>query len=1050
MRHVGFQRRFSKLAFALLALSAGPGFSAEEVVPQRVQALLKNRCVKCHGPLRPQGKLDLSSLRSLSRGGENGPVIQFDQPLDSPLWQRIAANEMPPENPLPADERQLLQTWIEGGAAGVPREMLPPAVGLDHWAFQKLGRPAAPTVKDGSRVRSTVDAFLQATLERQGLGLGPDTDRRTLIRRIAFDLTGLPPSPEEIAEFLVDVSPDADARLMDRYLASPCYGERWGQFWLDAAGYADSSGYFSNERERPLAWRYRDYVIESFNCDRPFDQFVREQLAGDELIDFRIGQKVTPDGFASLIATQYLANAPDGTDQSAGSPDAMRVDRYAALEGTQQIIASSLLGLSLKCARCHDHKFEPISQAEYYQIQSILVPALNPANWIPPLQRKVRISGEYDAEQWVKRTEQIQERQAVLAKEATALLEQVSQIRERGETVFHDDFAGTDGRTPERWQQFDGKGTTLPETVLAKEAATAIGAWRRDGALHVSADGGRAFVATLQAFDWTPDREGDWIQASFFLVNDRLADGAVQALRVGYYLSLYDPQLPRGAVVRGDLLIDGNPTAATTVYYDAISGTPSKPLGNLAAEPYRPGHFYGVRITNIGGGKYRLQHLLDWLPEGTTMDLTADDLPPGPFGFYRGHNRSFIVDDVRIETGSAAKDQSNPAAGRSPEFKKLLEQRESLLKESQALRNELSAGSGSEISWVSDVAPTPPDVFLLQRGNYGQNGDPVQPSGLAVLSDPDNAYAIPTRPEGRRTTGRRLALAQWLTAPEARSSALVARVQMNRLWMHYFGRGLTPDADNFGLSGSPPVHPELLEHLSSMLVDSGWHFKRLHRLILQSTVYRQASIASPAGQQADPNNRGLWRRPLRRLDSEEVRDAMLAVSGELDGARGGPYVPIDAQGTEQEKARGTLNREITVNEATPGAHRRSIYIQHKRMQLPTFLTLFDLPSISGNCVERPSSTVVLQSLAQLNSDFIRMRAAAMAQRLAREAGDAPEARIRLAFVLATGRDASPEEVQDSQAFLQQQRSAYSADADTAIWTDFCQMLLASNLFLYLE
>jgi hypothetical protein len=252
-----------------------------------------------------------------------------------------------------------------GMTAIAPAEQPRPDKAAKHWAFQPLRKPDSRAIKNTGLARNEVDRILLARLEGQGLSFAAHADRSTLVRRVCFDLTGLPPTPAEVDQFVGDPAPDAYERMVERYLASPHYGERWGQFWLDAAGYADSSGYFSNERDRPLAYRYRDYVIESFNRDVPFDEFVREQLAGDELSGFRPDAEMSPDAIRPLVATHFLSNAPDGTDQSAPSPEAMRLDRYAALEGTQQIVASSLLGLSLKCARCHDHKFEPISQREY-------------------------------------------------------------------------------------------------------------------------------------------------------------------------------------------------------------------------------------------------------------------------------------------------------------------------------------------------------------------------------------------------------------------------------------------------------------------------------------------------------------------------------------------------------------------------------------------------------------------------------------------------------------------------------------------------------------
>ena len=249
-------------------------------------------------------------------------------------------------------------------------------MGADHWAFAPAVRPEEPpTIRNARRVRNAVDRFILAKLEENGLEFGTEADRPTLVRRVSFDLTGLPPTPEDVDRFTADPAPDAYERMVDCYLASPHYGERWGKYWLDAAGYTDSNGYFNADSDRPLAYRYRDYVIRAWNDDKPLDRFVQEQLAGDELAGFRRGAAATPEVIDQLVATHFLRNAPDGSGESDGNDDEVRADRYAVLEGTTQILGASLLGMTFQCARCHDHKFEPISQQDYYRIYSILWPA---------------------------------------------------------------------------------------------------------------------------------------------------------------------------------------------------------------------------------------------------------------------------------------------------------------------------------------------------------------------------------------------------------------------------------------------------------------------------------------------------------------------------------------------------------------------------------------------------------------------------------------------------------------------------------------------------
>ena len=372
----GWRLRAVLIAILVAALSPfmqGWGDEVHPVLERDVLPLLKVRCLKCHSPLKSKGKLNLSSPRSLARGGVNGPVIVPGNPEESTLWDLVSNDEMPPkpEDPLSSDEKSLLRRWIEQGARNLPiaTAIRGTSPSTDHWAFAPAARPRPPSLSNHHRVRTPIDHFIQKALADQGLAIGPDADRTTLVRRVSFDLTGLPLQPEEVAAFVSDPDPEAYEKLVDRLLASPRYGERWGKFWLDASGYSDSNGYFSADSDRPLAYRYRDYVIRAFNSDRPLDQIVREQLAGDELAGARHGDDATPATIDLLIASHFLRNGQDGTGESDGNPDEVRADKYAVLEGAIQIIGSSLLGLTLQCAQVPSTtSSRPVAQQEYYRI----------------------------------------------------------------------------------------------------------------------------------------------------------------------------------------------------------------------------------------------------------------------------------------------------------------------------------------------------------------------------------------------------------------------------------------------------------------------------------------------------------------------------------------------------------------------------------------------------------------------------------------------------------------------------------------------------------
>jgi hypothetical protein len=718
-----------------------------------------------------------------------------------------------------------------------------------HYAFRPITRPGAPVVQGPAR--TDVDRFILVALESKKLALNPEADRATLVRRVAFDLTGLPPSPAEVAEFMRDDSPRAYEKMVDRYLASPRYGERWGKFWLDAAGYADSNGYFSADSDRPHAWRYRDYVVRSLNADKPYDVFVREQIAGDELVGYAPGDDVTPDKIDALVATHFLRNAPDGTGESDGNPDEVRTDRFTVLEGNVQNLMNCLLSTTVQCARCHDHKFEPLTQEEYYGLQAIFFPVYNPERWSKPNDR-----------------------------------------------------------------------------VLPIGTAAEIAAWKR---------------------------------------RNELIDRQVKAAQAGLV---------------------------------------------TFAEPLRE--------------QVLLERLKDLPPAGRNAVVDAfrtpkDKQTPEQQAMLKAH-------------AAAAKISDDDLAKRFPEYAALRER----VKQTVAERQKDRPRSLEQIAAFVETDPNPPPHHLLRRGQHNLPGKEVPPTVPAALCTPSNVLHVEGK-KGPVSTGRRTAFAKWVTSPE---NPLFARVAVNRIWQHHFGTGIVATVDNLGISGAKPSHPELLDYLAAEFIRGGWSLKALHRLILSSAVYRQSSTPIAGQEVIDPENRLLARFPLRRLDAEAARDAMLSLAGELDPREGGPYVPTQR----------TPEGVVEVAAKTDGADRRSIYLQQRRTQVATFLQLFDAPSIVSTCGKRSPSTVPLQSLAMLNSEFARERARGFATRLAAEAGVDAGKRLELAFTLATARPPLESERAACEKFLAAQRSAYAKekDVDARAWTDLCQMLLASNAFLYVE
>ena len=1055
----GFSVNHIALFLTCFCVAGSALAEADEPPPPRfardVQPLIKRHCLKCHGPAKHEGGLNVSTPGGMVRGGKTGAALVPHDPNASLLWKRVAEDEMPPDDPLPDHDKKLLRRWIAAGAPGLPdRDTTNGAAdGRDHWAFQTLKEPPLPAVRDEARLRTKIDWFIQAALEDEQLTLGQEADRATLLRRVSFDVTGLPPTPEEILAFLEDDSTESYSQMVDRYLASPQYGERWAKYWLDAAGYADSNGYFNADSDRPLAWRYRDWVLRALNRDEPYDGFVRAQLAGDELAGFIPGSDATPEMIDLLEATHYLRNGQDGSGESDGNPDEVRADRYYAIESVIQNITNSLFGLTIQCAKCHDHKFEPIRQRDYYQMQAIIAPAFNLENWVKPNDRFVYASLPGDFAKW---EVQIQSLDAQLAALRTAFDAWVRLNRPPGETLFADNFEGPETRLADRWSNTapgdKRPGGSVPVNI---DSATAPGLIVHDRHLRIIEGNtqGDSCVSTCQKFDWTPDEVGAAIQVTFDFVASKIDESAKSAERIGTFVALHDFN-DDSPFAGGNILIDGNPGGPTAIDLD-YPGADARRLGEIGGMGYQPGHNFGVRITHCEDDKYRLEHVVDFLPQGKSIMLSAADLPDGGFGFEYCCGRSFDVDNIVIERFAA-----NPVSSTAnQEFRKEWDLKKNALDQLQQRRSALHERPG-RIAWVSDVVATAPDVFLIERGDYSRPTFKVEPAGLAVLSEDRHPLEVRSLSGAFKTTGRRLAFANWATAAGSSPASLLARVQMNRLWQHHFGTGIVATADNLGISGAIPSHPELLDwlahelmsptataggHSSSLTLQRSdgfaWTLKRMHRLILNSAVYRQSGRANDLAKARDPDNRLLSRFPIRRLDAEAIRDALLAVSGDLDLRQGGPAVATIRHETG----------EVTVADLNGGGRRRSIYLQQRRTQVVSFLAVFDAPTIIFNSVQRPVSTMPLQALALLNSEFALDRAKSFSVRLEKCAPN-ETARLCLAYLTAWGRNSNAQELETAQGFLDAQTAEYAPQADARLraWTDFCQMLLASNPFLYVE
>jgi len=838
-----------------------PSFS-RDVLP-----ILRVHCLKCHGSETRKADLDLRSPARMEKGGASGPAIVKGSASSSLLYENVSTYAMPPGKAakLTDEHIRLIARWIDAGAASdgdVDRSGGPSAP--THWAFRPPVKRGPPAVKEGSLAQTPIDAFVLARLAAKGLTFAPEADRRTLLRRASFDLTGLPPTPEEIDRFLADSTPDAYDRLIDRLLTSPAYGERWGRHWLDNAGYADTHGGdndLATIKDNKNIWKYRDYVVRSLNADKPFDRFITEQLAGDELVDWRARAHYSPETFDALVATGFLRHVPDDTNE----PELNRLmERNDIVGRVTESVATNLLGLTVNCARCHDHKYDPITQEDYFRLLACFTPAYDPGRWKLPGQR------------------------------------------------------------------------TLPDVAPGEALAV------------------RAHNASI-------NRQLEEISKQVVAVR-HAAEERLQATRIS---SLPEP-------LRADL------------------------RGALAAPPDRR-----TVIQNYLAGK--LGPLIQISPADADRALT-------------------LAEKTAIKT---------------------LTDRSAALAARQRFHGDIQA------VWEDGVTSSPTRV--LRRGDWAAPLSAVEPGFPAVLCHPGQCnMARPGDTKGA-SSGRRLALARWLTEG---NHPLTARVLVNRIWQHHFGVGIVATPDNFGLKGAPPTNPELLDWLAVDLVEQGWKLKRLHKLIMTSAVFRQSSRrpgpAEPArAETADPANDLLGRMPLRRLEAEAVRDAVLAVSGQLDRRLGGPPTPLVSR----------PDGLILVDPSRPAdASRRSLYLFARRNYPVSLLNAFDFPIMALNCTRRPTTATPLQSLAALNSAFVQDQAASFAVRVRSETEqDAPPAAlVERAFLLAFARRPSQVEVRLSVISLEKQAAEYRSDkasprdaAEKAL-TGVCHMLFCANEFLYVE
>ena len=1022
-------------------------------------------CLDCHGKWKQEAGLDLRTRASLLKGGKSGPGIVPGDPASSLVYQRILADEMPPPKNLFGDQqyvsrvrlqdREALRQWIAAGALSphpIPRRKDPvlSKERLSHWAFQPPQHPRVPKVKHAQQVRTPIDAFLLAHLEAHGTHFSPPADPLVLLRRAALTLTGLPPALKDTRALLSQPAQHSYETLLDRLLTSPQYGEHQALWWLDGAGYADTHGQINRDELRPFMWRYRDYVVRAFNEDKPYDQFLTEQLAGDELFAWKTDEPLTAKQIDSLVATGFLRTASDATDE--GSFNKI-INRFGVINEQLEIVTSSIMGLTLECARCHSHKFDPIPQEDYYRFAAIFRPALDPYDWrIPnvvlypprypvparysrdlfqPSDRPTPIVERYNAQfetpiialrnNIAELQEQLKDK--ALAQRLANLPRLVAHYRfeHSGQEILNAVTGLSEGTQTARLSKDAPRITGVPNRTsldLAEGGLAVIS--QRPFLFHRGAASGDAtlefFLKTVSPTDqygsvfWTasPDIDGDG-----------KPDPAAGAGQIGDQ-NRFNVDLKTAVK-----------TASLSGDFREVDGTgPHKIIESPRALPKATWVHVAIVRRKLTADSYRF----DWYFDGQ-LDATQSSITSAPFpdsvawtiGGRPGFPVGILIDEIRMWDGALWASElyrhgaarlvpttpqvaarlllalQQPEGERSTDDQRQLRELRNQIDKFDAdasiapLRARIKALEDQKIRdlrihGLADTGGLPTPVYVFKRGEIQQPGRKVDAGTPVAIHLGLKPFRV-AKPTFGQTSGRRLALARWLTQP---NHPLTARVIVNRVWQQHFGRGLVDTPGNFGRIGAAPSHPQLLDWLATEFVRNGWSIRQLHKQIMMSTAWRQASQVSELSD-ADPDNRLLSRFPFRRLTAEAMRDSILSISGQLDPTTLGPPVERSVQ----------PNGEVR-HLPGPHGHRRSLYLIRRRKTPNTMLTLFDTPAMVPNCLARTDSTVPTQALQLFNSEFVRTAAARFAERL-RTTGNDRDNHIETAYRLAFGRDPTPAE-----------------------------------------
>ncbi|MEM9481730.1 MAG: PSD1 and planctomycete cytochrome C domain-containing protein [Verrucomicrobiota bacterium] len=981
-------------AFAAIPASAA-NFSESEIAffADEVRPILAANCFECHGGERANGPRKFkSNFQVISRagiltGGDHGSAFDANNPSQSFLLQKISYkdgdHQMPPSGKLSDKDIATLTKWAEMGMPWTPEdadvlfEIEDHAADtteinettLNFWSHKPMSRPAVPKVDNETWSQNPIDAFLFAKLDENGLAPNERADKRTLIRRAYYNLTGLPPTAAEVAAFEADDSPEAWNNLVEKLLASPHYGEKWARHWLDVVRYADSNG-FERDGIKGYMWRYRDYVVNAFNDDMPFDRFIREQIAGDEMDGATLDQIVAA-GYNRLM--QWDDEPADPVQHY-----------YDVLDDNLRTTSEGILAMTLGCARCHDHKIDPISQEDYFSFMSFF-------NGMEQMKR-----GRANTEKF---------RPAGVDEEFTnRIKEYEQQLRALRYKIY---YAKRDLREalvaahPDIADRISGKSAKYRK-IVARADALRTAFWH--------------YTTALPPEDWS---------AVSFRAEDKGWDYALGAFGVDH-----EDIKARTEWNSSDIWLQ-------TIFQ--LSEVPKSARFQVKhdgyLEIYLNGKFVEERHTASDGyvaiplDENKLRVLQTGRNVIAVHLKKSSERPFFDLGF-EGANQPFLsleeVIDLRGADGIDAELLSN--------YRQWTTELETL----EANKPE----DGIEVTTIQEKSHDVPMLKLHIRGNPHSEGDEEMKLRIPDIFGGEELEASPPD-NGRVSTGRRTALAEWLARPD---NPRTARVMVNRIWQHQFGRGICRTSNDFGYLGEMPTHPELLDWLAMEFVESGWSIKHIQRLIMTSKAWQMSSTAQPAALAQDPQNDLFWRFNMRRLTAEEIRDSVLSAAGELNLSEiGGPstYPPLP------EVVLKTASNKKWLTSSPEEANRRSIYITVKRSLKPPIFDTFDFADTDSSCPTRFTTTVPTQALNLINGEFFNEQAENLAKQSAEGAEGKPRRQIRQALEITLGRDAEREVIDACLTFYRKLKNDHGRTDEEAM-RQVCLLIFNLNEFVYLD